>query len=249
MIRIFTLLLLILVFESGSATAQKLRVVSGRLTGTDGSPLPGVNITVKGTSKGTQTDSDGAYSIEVPVGSTLVFSFIGMKTREILVNEDNFQPADPRKIKHKHRKVAGPIPRSLYQDSVPDGTAGVATFTYRTPSYRSNRPIRPEAVRSIKNAGRRPSIRVRSHLQTWHGIGLQFTSAFGMEEVNRLPSLQSTYSQGRPIDGTIVWQGADRYEPFSWGPAVNTLEYDGSNYAFDKNGQLVARGSGNGIAA
>ncbi|AXT51762.1 hypothetical protein D1818_13255 [Aquimarina sp. BL5] len=43
-------------------------------------PLPGVNVIVKGTSNGVQTDFDGAYSINVSPGDVLVFSYIGFTT-------------------------------------------------------------------------------------------------------------------------------------------------------------------------
>ncbi len=51
----------------------------------DGSTLPGVSILQKGTTTGTVTDLNGHYSITVPGNSTLVFSFVGFKTQEILV--------------------------------------------------------------------------------------------------------------------------------------------------------------------
>lgn len=54
---------------------------------TDNSGLPGVSIAVKGTSTGTITDAQGAYSLTLPAGSnTLVFSFIGYETKEITAN-------------------------------------------------------------------------------------------------------------------------------------------------------------------
>jgi TonB-linked SusC/RagA family outer membrane protein len=65
------------------------RTVTGRVTSTeDGSPLPGVNVVVKGTTSGTVTDADGRYSISVPSpNAQLVFSFIGMQSQEITVGE------------------------------------------------------------------------------------------------------------------------------------------------------------------
>lgn len=51
----------------------------------DNSPLPGVNVLVKGTANGTTTDADGAYNIQTPGGATLVFSFIGFASQEIAV--------------------------------------------------------------------------------------------------------------------------------------------------------------------
>ncbi len=45
--------------------------------------MPGVNVTIKGTQRGTITDIDGRFSITAPPDATLVFSFIGYKTQEI----------------------------------------------------------------------------------------------------------------------------------------------------------------------
>ncbi|MTI31484.1 SusC/RagA family TonB-linked outer membrane protein, partial [Xanthovirga aplysinae] len=60
--------------------------VSGVVTSEeDGLGLPGVNVVIKGTSNGVLTDFDGKYSVSVPEGGTLVFSFVGMVTQEIEV--------------------------------------------------------------------------------------------------------------------------------------------------------------------
>jgi len=69
-----------------SVWAQE-RVVSGRVTSQDdGSPLPGVNVIVKGTTVGTATDANGRYSVSVTGESpSLVFSFIGYTNMEVAV--------------------------------------------------------------------------------------------------------------------------------------------------------------------
>ncbi|MEN7547734.1 TonB-dependent receptor [Rapidithrix thailandica] len=65
-------------------------VVSGVVTSSeDGQPLPGVTILVVGTSIGTTTDFDGKYKVTIPEGSTLLFSFIGYKSQEILVDKQS----------------------------------------------------------------------------------------------------------------------------------------------------------------
>ena len=67
-----------------SSYAQDV-TVSGRVTSSeDGSPLPGVNVVLKGTTVGTATDADGRYSMPAPSkGGFLVFSFIGLESKEI----------------------------------------------------------------------------------------------------------------------------------------------------------------------
>src|SRR5688572_27345632 len=65
------------------------RTVSGTVTSTeDGTSLPGVNVLLKGTTTGTSTDADGKYSLSVPAsGGSLVFSFIGLSTQEIIIGD------------------------------------------------------------------------------------------------------------------------------------------------------------------
>jgi len=74
-------------------------------------------------------------------------------------------------------------------------------------------------------------------------------SSYTFDEVNKLPEMQSTYAQGRPVDGVPTWRGPNTFEGFSWGPLISELEFDGSDYPFDQNGRLVPRGQGNGIPA
>ena len=62
------------------------RQVTGTVTdASDGTPLPGVTIVIKGTSTGTSTDIDGHYALNVPGDVVLVFSFVGMKSQEIAI--------------------------------------------------------------------------------------------------------------------------------------------------------------------
>lgn len=63
------------------------RTVTGKVTSAeDGSPLPGVNVVLKGTTTGTATDAEGNYTLSVPSSdAVLVFSFIGVQTQEIVV--------------------------------------------------------------------------------------------------------------------------------------------------------------------
>ena len=60
--------------------------VSGTVKDDAGSPIPGVTILIKGSTKGTTSDIDGKYSIKAETNSVLVFSFVGYSTEEIPVN-------------------------------------------------------------------------------------------------------------------------------------------------------------------
>ena len=69
--------------KKGYAFNPNVKKVVGTITDESGAPLPGVNVTIKGTNKGAQTDFDGNYSLEVEQGQELVFSYIGMHTQEL----------------------------------------------------------------------------------------------------------------------------------------------------------------------
>ena len=74
-----------LLVTSGLALAQTT-ARTGRVTGSaDKAGIPGVNVTVKGTTRGVVTNSTGDFSITVPNDAVLVFSFIGYKSQEISV--------------------------------------------------------------------------------------------------------------------------------------------------------------------
>ncbi|TYP72861.1 SusC/RagA family TonB-linked outer membrane protein [Aquimarina intermedia] len=63
--------------------------ISGKVTDGGGMPLPGVNIIIKDSNSGTQTDFDGLYTIQASTGSTLVFSYLGFTNKEITVGGDD----------------------------------------------------------------------------------------------------------------------------------------------------------------
>ncbi|UOQ75378.1 TonB-dependent receptor [Hymenobacter sp. 5516J-16] len=57
--------------------------VSGRITQSNGDPLPGVTVIVKGTTIGATTDADGRFSLNAPENSTLVVSYVGFARKEV----------------------------------------------------------------------------------------------------------------------------------------------------------------------
>ncbi len=63
--------------------------VTGRVVDQNDEPIPGATVAVPGTSIGTATDLDGRYSITVPEGSSLVFSFIGFESTTIEVGNQS----------------------------------------------------------------------------------------------------------------------------------------------------------------
>lgn len=82
------ILTLLLAFVVQLTFAQE-KTISGTVSDNSGMPLPGVNIIVKGTTNGTQTDFDGNYSINASVGNILTFTYVGLKTVEQTVGATN----------------------------------------------------------------------------------------------------------------------------------------------------------------
>ena len=73
---------------SGSlVTNAQTKEITGTVTSSeDGTSIPGVSVSVKGTTLGTITNLDGVYTIKAPTdATTLVFSFVGMTTMEVAI--------------------------------------------------------------------------------------------------------------------------------------------------------------------
>ncbi|SDM12652.1 TonB-linked outer membrane protein, SusC/RagA family [Catalinimonas alkaloidigena] len=81
------LALLMLTAPLWDVCAQSRRISGTVVSVSDELPLPGVNVTVKGTTQGTITDVEGRYVLEVPADAeTLVFSFVGYESQDIPIN-------------------------------------------------------------------------------------------------------------------------------------------------------------------
>lgn len=75
---------LLSIFLVGFTTMYAQRTITGTVSDDEG-PLPGVNVLVKGTKIGTETDFDGKYAIQAKTGDILVFTFVGMQVVEKVV--------------------------------------------------------------------------------------------------------------------------------------------------------------------
>ncbi|PWA04935.1 SusC/RagA family TonB-linked outer membrane protein [Flavobacterium psychrotolerans] len=84
----FLVLLLVLLTQ---ITFAQDRTVAGVVTDESGLPIPGVNVLVKGTNNGIQTDFDGKFKIAASQGQKLVFSFLGMKTQEVTASSTSLK--------------------------------------------------------------------------------------------------------------------------------------------------------------
>ena len=85
-LHVFLKLLILLLLQ---VTFGQEKTISGSVNDQQGLPLPGVNVLIKGSTSGTQTDFDGNYSIRANSGDILVFSYLGQKTVEQVVGSQN----------------------------------------------------------------------------------------------------------------------------------------------------------------
>jgi TonB-linked SusC/RagA family outer membrane protein len=82
------IILFLVICVGGTLKAQdKIVTVSGSVIDQQGRPLPGVTVVQEGTTNGTITSNEGIYTIKVTGKSTLVFSFVGMESQRIQVNQ------------------------------------------------------------------------------------------------------------------------------------------------------------------
>ena len=64
----------------------KKKTITGTITsGEDGTPLPGVNVLVKGTTSGTVTDVNGNYTLSVPENAIVIYSMVGFLSQEVAI--------------------------------------------------------------------------------------------------------------------------------------------------------------------
>ncbi|WP_044207945.1 SusC/RagA family TonB-linked outer membrane protein [Flammeovirga sp. OC4] len=121
-------LLLIAICSSTIVMAQgEQRKISGKVLSIDDDiTLPGVNVRVKGTTFGTITDMDGRYSINVDEGDVLVFSYIGMISKEVIVaNQVTLDVALETEVEHLKEVVVTALGISREKESLSYATQGV----------------------------------------------------------------------------------------------------------------------------
>ncbi len=184
-LRNYGLVLVLLLFSITASYAQE-RAITGTVTAAaDGLPLPGVNVIIKGTSRGTQTDFDGKYSIRASSTDILVFSFVSMKTEE---------------------RVAGSsttLDLAMQEDveSLDEVVITGYTTTTKTKSSVSSVRVSSETIENRPNA---------SFVQTLTGQvpGLNITTSTGQPGGNSLVNLRGSASINGNTEPLFIIDGA-----------------------------------------
>ena len=94
--RILTVLMGLFLCATQASAQQKM--VTGKVTGEQGTPLPGVSVVIRGTTVGTLTNNDGNYSIRAAVGQVLTYRYIGRGSAERTVGASNVIDVSMRRV-------------------------------------------------------------------------------------------------------------------------------------------------------
>lgn len=241
--------ILIHIIFSGYLLNAQSGIVSGTLRDDAGDALPGVSILVKGTTRGTMTLADGTYSIECSVGDVLIFSYIGMDNQEVKVHSGMFKTIYEKPITEKKElrlTSVTPIRNNSYSMLLNNKTIQTEKFTNMssTPyswSYKKNSFNNYFQITNYKNIKEKDSLIEFEKSPEPLAFGIDFNTFFSVKSVMNLPALQKKYAQGRPSGGENMWFGPEQNEIFAWGPKIENLAFDGSDYAYDHNGRLVKK--------
>jgi|GEM_PF-351941 len=223
---------------------------SDYLKNNDGSPLINVLIQNRNTMKKAFSDKSGFFQVHAKVGDMIrVYYPSGIK--DITIEKGMLYANFPRKYLPEIMAVnsivtddytsmlkhMGKDKKTAVMDSLID--TGTEVLPVKN-TYSGYGPIKDMKVVNGK-------LKVLPAHTKRLSIGGSYSSSIEIKTVNRLPILQSTYAQGSSQNGNIVYHGPETNESFSYGPAIQSLEFDGSSYSYDINGKLVAKGTGNGL--
>ncbi len=165
--------------------AQNPISVKGKVTDAKNETVPGVSVLVKGTTQGTITDSDGLYSLQTSPQATLVFSFVGMQTQEIPINNRNSINVQ---MKDESFNVEEVVVVGYGTQKVKDLTSSISTIKSeelaKTPAGQAMQSLQGKVagmqVVSNGGPGNSPTIRVR-------GVGSYPTNSDGTSNNNDAP--------------------------------------------------------------
>lgn len=184
------------------------------------------------------------------------------KTGGLSVNANSYTPgASTSVILRGYRSILGNNEPLIILDGLPIDNMEWGNTIARTDQSNRLIDLNPNDIESIdviKSAAGRAKYGIVGGngvivIETKEGkeqkTEINIRSSISIDQISSTPALQNTFAQGRTIDGERVHRGPEFLEEFSWGPEISTLEYDGTDYQFDKNGRLVSEGFGNGTPA
>ncbi len=179
------LLTLLMAFVVHLSSAQE-KMISGTVTDGNGLPLPGVNVVIKGTTQGTQTDFDGNYNVQAEVGQTLVFTYLGQKETQATVGAQsviNIQMEEDAQALEEVVVVGYGVQKRKEITGAIASVSGGDIQGLVTPSFESQLAGRAAGVQITTNngiIGEAPRIRIR-------GLGSIGSGTYPLVVVDGIP--------------------------------------------------------------
>ncbi|MEH0155569.1 carboxypeptidase-like regulatory domain-containing protein [Limibacter armeniacum] len=216
------------------------RTLEGIMLDSNGEPMPGASLSIKGTNIGTVTDMEGHYKLTAPVGATIVVSLVGYKTREFVVPGNSpVEIVKPTVTTVKQKKTSvSPASSGKGIGVLDDSSPTYVPIDYYNIFNRyalSNYEVKYKQHKGKYTFKRKEEYTIPT---------LQYRLSTKVGWIGKAPKLQDSFAQGSPNEGSYQWKGGDQQEMFSWGPRVSQLRYDGSSYPYDVNGSLESVGTG-----
>lgn len=222
------------------------RTITGVMTDDSGLPLPGVYIMVKGTTRGTQTDFDGNYSIDCTIGDVLIFRYVGFTTREVVVTPEMFNEEGTTSL--VKRRAVTLIQNKAYSDAVQQLATDFVIPNIENSRHTYNKNgsyFEYQRIKDIRVIAGKDNVKLTYFKpDIFYEIGFNSTTSMQFVQQRNLPKLQQIFSQGQPQNGQNTFLGPDVGSVFSYGPQLSSLQFDGNAYPYDQNGRLVPIGNG-----
>lgn len=200
-----------------------------------GISLPGATICVANTKRCVTSDLDGNYSIEVIIGDVLTISFIGMKPKSFKITTLLLQQNGEKVNRIISSDYADNIKKS--KDSA-QATKPSGRFEFNLLNGLGN----DDVMKIVRNEDGLYRLKKKAE---YNKISFEMSQEFTYSNPIRLPKYQTTYAQGRSINGETVYQSPETNEIFSWGPNVNSLVYSGNKSEYYPQGAIVNKYFGN----
>ena len=224
LLRNFLMVSLCFFLAALTAQAQENVIKGTVISAADDSPLPGVNVIVKGTSYGTITGIDGTFSLNAPADAeTLLFSYIGFKSQEVAINgQSNFSITLEEDAQELSEVVVTALNQNREEKSLGYSVQEVDSDNLRVAretNLGSAMAGKVSGVQVISGSGAKfgaPAIRIRgvrglnssNPLYVVDGIVISDPSTINMDNVAKLsvlkgPSAAALYGS-RARDGVVI---------------------------------------------
>ncbi len=237
------LLILFLCLVVNDLSGQQ--TLSGVVLDSDGLPLIGATVMIKGTARGVISDFDGKYSIECSPGETLVISYTGYPTTETILTDRSFRNRKNR-IKVKQTEVRK-ITSSAYQNAIKAYRDSAKIEASPSQKFKTqNRINNFQKIKDIEFEEDKVSFKL-SEVPWKYQIGFNQKMGFSFLSEDRLPAIQTRFAGGNNTSGDLTLLESNAAVPQAFGPAFSNLSYDGIQTATNPAGQLIFDANGNGV--